>query len=264
MSRLLLNSLPDWALILLFVGVVVLIGLGGLVFVRARLSGWRDEQSSQTVVGVGAIAMTFFALVLALVIVDLYTAYKQASADVTKEANTLIKIIQDADAFPPDHEEAVRLAVHNYVNEVRLNEFPALRDGHEQDRSPSQLLDISVALKNYTPDNQTQISFYDSAVSQVNDLVAERDDRISNADSSVPGSLTGLLLVLALVSLGCAIFLTTHHFGLDVVLVLSIATIIGLGLVTVLILEFPFSGSIAVSSDQLAQVARFSGLTQGP
>jgi hypothetical protein len=264
MSRLLLNSLPDWALILIFVGVVVLIAVAGLAAVRIWLPTWKDEESSQTVVGVGAIAMTFFALMLALVIVDLYTSYKEASADVTKEANTLIKIIQDADAFPPDHEEAVRQAVQNYVREVRDDEFPALRDGHEQDRSPAQLLEISVALRNFTPDNQTQVSFYDSAVSQVNDLVAERDDRISNADSSVPGSLTGLLLVLGVVSLASSIFLTTHHPGLDVVLVLSIAIIIGLALVTVLILEFPFSGSIAVSSDPLAQVATFSGLTQGP
>jgi hypothetical protein len=46
--------------------------------------------------------------------------------------------------------------------------------------------------------------------------------------------------------------------------VLAISLIIGLGLATVLILEYPFSGSIAVSSDPLQQVLNFSALTQGP
>jgi uncharacterized membrane protein len=118
-GRALLNDLRSWALILLIVGIVALVALGGFVLTRTRLSRWSSEPSSQTVIGVTAIAMTFFALLLALVIVDLYTAFKGAEDDVTKEANTLAKIIQDADAFPPPHEEAVRQAVHNYVKEVR-------------------------------------------------------------------------------------------------------------------------------------------------
>jgi hypothetical protein len=264
MGRTLQNDVPAWALVVTFAVVPVLIGLGGMVLVQTRLSAWRAEESSQVVLAVSAIAMTFFALVLALVIVDLYTSYTTAEADVTKESNTLIKLIQDADAFPLPQEEGVRLAVHNYVREVVEQEFPALREGRAAPQSPRQLLQISVALKNYNPETQSQISFYNSAVSQVNDLVAERSDRVSSADSAVPAPLDGLLLVLAAMSLGTTLFLKTHHPGLDVILVLAVSIIIGLGLVTVLILEYPFSGSIAVSDEPFRYVATFSGLTAGP
>jgi hypothetical protein len=47
-------------------------------------------------------------------------------------------------------------------------------------------------------------------------------------------------------------------------LIRSVAIIIALGLVTVEILEFQFSGSIAVSSDPRLEVNRFSALTRGP
>jgi hypothetical protein len=255
---------PAWALVIIFVVVVVLIGVGGLLLVKTRLSAWRSEEASQVVIGVSAIAMTFFALVLALVIVDLYTSYTTASANVTKEANSLTQLIQDADAFPVPQEEAVRHAVHNYVREVVEQEFPALHEGREPSRSPVQLLQISVALKRYNPQTQTQISFYNSAVSQVNDLVAERSDRVASADSAVPGPLIGLLLVLAAVSLGTTLFVKTHHPGLDLILVLAVSIIIGLGLVTVLILEYPFSGSIAVSAEPFRYVTTFSALTRGP
>lgn len=265
MDRDLLNALPDWALILLFVGVAVLVGLVGAILVRrTRLTAWRDEESSQVVVGITAIALTFFALVLALVLVDLYANYKDASGNVTNEANTLVKVIQDADAFPPAQEEAVRAAIHSYVKEIRDHEFPALRAGHEEERSPVQLLRISAALRRYTPQTRTQISFYDSAVSAVSDLVVQRNARVSSANSFVPEALKVLLLVLGAVSLVTALFLKTHHRGLDDVLVVSVAVIIGLGLVTGLILEYPYSGSIAVSSAPFGQVATFSALTQGP
>jgi hypothetical protein len=265
MDRTLLNALPDWALILVFVSVVVLIGVSGLILVRrTRLSALRSEASSQVVAGITAIALTFFALVLALVLVDLYANYKDASGNVTKEANTLINVVQDADAFPPTHEEAVREAIHSYVREIRAKEFAALRTGREEHRSPAQLLRVSVALRQYTPQSQTQISFYNSAVSAVSDLVTERNGRITSADSFVPGALKLLLVVLATVSLVTTLFLKTHHPGLDGLLVVSVSVIIGLSLVTALILEYPFSGSIAVSSGPFAQVATFSSLTQGP
>jgi hypothetical protein len=44
----------------------------------------------------------------------------------------------------------------------------------------------------------------------------------------------------------------------------SVGFIIALGLVTALILQYPFSGSIAVSSDPLREVTVFSALTHGP
>ncbi len=264
MGRALLNNLPDWALILIFITVAVIIGVGGELLVRTRLPGWRAEASSQSILAVSAIAMTFFALVLALVVVDLYTSYKDASAGVTAEANSLIKIIQDADAFPPENENAIKDAVHRYVTEVRDHEFPALRQGNEDPQSLARLLGISVALRSYTPETQTQVSFYDSAVSQVNDLIADRDTRVSDADSAVPGALIALLFVLSAISFVTVVFLKVHQPGLDILLVLAISLIIGLGLATVLILEYPFSGSIAVSSDPLQQVLNFSALTQGP
>lgn len=56
-----------------------------------------------------------------------------------------------------------------------------------------------------------------------------------------------------MISIITSLFLKTHHGGLDVILVVSLASVVGLALATVLILEYPFSGSIAVSSDPLVQ-----------
>jgi cytochrome bd-type quinol oxidase subunit 2 len=101
-------------------------------------------------------------------------------------------------------------------------------------------------------------------VSQANNLVVERNARVNSANSFVPAALTVLLLVLAVVSLVTALFIKTHHPGLDGVLVVSVGFIIALALVTALILQYPFSGSIAVSSDPLRDVTVFSALTHGP
>jgi hypothetical protein len=59
-------------------------------------------------------------------------------------------------------------------------------------------------------------------------------------------------LITALVTLATTLLLTTHRTGVDVALVVSVAVIVGAGIFTALILEYPFSGSIAVSSAPLA------------
>ena len=52
-------------------------------------------------------------------------------------------------------------------------------------------------------------------------------------------------------SIGTSLFLKTHHPGLDLILIVSLAAVVGLALATALILEYPFSGSVAVSSEPL-------------
>ncbi len=238
-------------MILIFVAVAVLLAVGGIVLLQRFLPAWRDESSSQVVLAVTAIVMTLFALLLALVVVDLHSSYKDASNNVSDEANSLNKIEQDADAFPDAQKGSVEKAVADYIVEVRDHEFPALRAGREDQRAEQRLLQISTALRGYTPQTQTQITFYDSAVSRVNDLVSQRQSRVAAAESSVPGTLVALVLVLGVMSIGTSVFLKTHHPGLDLILVVSLAAVVGLALATVLILEYPFSGSIAVSSDPL-------------
>jgi len=252
-GRTLLNSLPEWLLIALFVAVATAGALGGLALVQRHLPAWRDESSSQVVVAVTAIVMTLFALLLALVLVDLHSSYRDASSGVGDEANSLNRIEQDADAFPAAQKASVERAVANYIVEVRNHEFPALRAGHEDQKAETRLLQISTALRRYTPRTQAQIAFYDSAVSRIDDLVSERQSRVAAAESSVPGTLVALVLALGALSIGTTLVLKTHNPGLDRVLVGSLAAVVGLALATVLILEYPFSGSIAVSSDPLVR-----------
>src|SRR5205085_11016528 len=73
-GRTLLNALPEWALVVIFAAVPVLLAVGGLLFLRRFFAGWRDESSSQVVLAATAIVMTLFALLLALVVVDLQGA----------------------------------------------------------------------------------------------------------------------------------------------------------------------------------------------
>ena len=94
MTRDLLNNVPDWVLASLFIAASIAVALGGWALVRRFLPGWQDAESAGTVVGITAMLMTVFALVLAFVIVNLYSGYVSAEDNVSAEASSLRALVR--------------------------------------------------------------------------------------------------------------------------------------------------------------------------
>ena len=69
------------------------------------------------------------------------------------------------------------------------------------------------------------------------------------------------MLLLAILTLATSLFIETHYRRLDLAIVTVIAVVVSAGLLTAVILQYPFSGSIAVTAEPfntgtLAQLAR--------
>ena len=256
----LLNHLPDWALALIFVVGTVIVVVAAFALVCRFLSAWRAERSSQTIAGVAAMVITIFALVLAFVIVNLYNSYVSATNNVAAEATSLTELVQDARGFPSAAQARVDRAVGRYVADVR-REFRALRAGHPDPRAQQELDDIFHALESYTPATFPQQQFYVSATEQLHMIVQERESRIDAAETSIPKPLLQLMLLLAVLTLATSLFIQTHYWRVDLAIVATIAVVVSAGLLTAVILQYPFSGSIAVTAEPfdtgtLAQLAR--------
>jgi hypothetical protein len=255
MARDILNDLSDWALGPMFVGTSIVIALTGWLLVSRFLSAWRDPESSQTIVGVVAMVMTLFALVLAFVIVNLFNGYETAAGNVSSEASSLSALLRDARAFPAGERGQIDRAVADYVAEVRDREFSTLRSGREDPEARRRLTELFASLQRYSPVTETQKTFYASAADRLNTIADERQKRIEAAETSIPGPLLALMIVAAALTLATTLLVKTHRTETDLALLVSVAVIVGLGLFTALILEYPFSGSIAVNSGAFEHIA---------
>jgi hypothetical protein len=248
MSRGLLNDVPDWVLVLLFVGLAVVLTLLGIWAFRRFAPSFRDEESADKTVGVMAAVMTLFALVLAFVVVNLYSGYEDATNNVHAEANSLSSIVTDVHDFPARERQLMSAAIASYVRDVRNHEFPLLRDGRSDPDAQAKLNALFETLQKFKPTTDSQREFFRTTSDDLEQLASERNNRIDAASATIPGPLLGLMILLAVLTLLTTVLLKTRSFGLDVILSLSIAVSVGAGMVTAAILEYPFSGSIAVSS----------------
>lgn len=262
MTRDLLNSMPDWVLFLVVVGGVVIVSLAGLLTVRHFLPHWRVN--AEVSVAVGAMVMTLFALVLAFAAVNLYDSYRAANINVESEANSLAQITRDVRVFNHADQAKVDRAIAVYIREVRDKEFPEMHDGTINPEAVGKFEGVFAAIQSIVPVKSNERAFYDSAVSKLNDAVAERRNRISEANSSLPNAFWSLLLITAFASIAITFFLKVDNPAMEYVLVGAVALVVGAGLMTVLLLEYPFSGSIAVSSEAFTHGALAGLLVQYP
>jgi hypothetical protein len=266
-SRQLLNDLPDSVLALIFIGAAVGFALVATVLVRRFAPQWRDEASSEKVIAVAAMVMTLFALLLAFLIVNLYGGYQEASNNVGAEANSMGAVVTDAEAFPLGERKLMNGASARYIREVRFHEFPLLRDGRTDPKAQTDLEGIVEALERYTPRTQAQVEYYRVTAEDLDTVGTQRTNLVNVAPASVPGPLLGLLILLAVLTLITAALIKTSSRGLDLVLCVSIAVAVGAGTLTAALLEYPFSGSIAVTAKpfdrpDLNQVLQGNRVTQ--
>ena len=207
MARDLLNHWPDWVLGVVFIGGSVILTLGGLALVRRFLPGWRVVDSVDHVIGVAAMVMTLFALILAFVLFNLNSDYDSASAEVTAEANSLGALVLDARAFPTREQRLINAAVGRYVAEVRDHEFASLAKGHEDPLAQQLLYGVFAAVQRYSPVTGTQTAFYRSATAELTVIVGQHEARTAQAEGSIPPPLLALLILLAMMTLAVTLLL---------------------------------------------------------
>jgi hypothetical protein len=247
-SRSLLNSMADWQLFFGCVGVVLVASVLGLLATRRYLEPLREGADAGVVAAVTAIAMTLFAFVLAFGVVSLYDQFNNAEDSVSGEASDMAQIYRDSMTFPVVTRDRVDKAVKDYILEVRGREFHLMHDGREDPRAEVLFDRIFTAMQRYSPRTQTQVAFYGSAVSELNDAVTHRRERHAEANAALPKAFSTLIILTAIVSIVTTFFVTSKSRALEILLVSSVAIIVGAGLLTVLLLQYPFSGSVAVSS----------------
>ena len=141
----------------------------------------------------------------------------------------------------------IERAVAQYVVEIRVHEFRTLRAGHAAPRAQPLLANIHGIVQSYSPVTTAQQTSYSAANEELHTIVGERESRLDAAETSIPKPLLYLMIVLAVLTLAVTLLIVTHNRAVDVAIIVTVAIVISSGLFTAEILQYPFSGSIAVN-----------------
>jgi hypothetical protein len=237
------------AVLAVLVPLLAVAGLVGAVWLVRRVmpatrEGFDAEVASQMLGVVAAL----FGLLLAFVVVIQYQNFGSAQDSVERESDALAGVVRDSAAFGRDA-APVRLAVGAYVRAVVDDEWPRMRDGRDSDRAWAAVDGVYRAIQSVEPGSARATSFYDDAVSRLNDALVARRQRLAASDSGMPALMALLILVGSAVILGYAVLIGSRSFLFHALGAGSIGLVLAFSLVVLLALSYPFAGSLSIDPD---------------
>jgi hypothetical protein len=248
MSLWLLNHLSTFTLAMLTVGGTVTVAVVGSLLLRRRhpslAEGEHNDMVGVTLGMFGAI----YGIILAFVIVTLWTQLDNTQTIVATEATDVAMIARDAAAFPPPVRARVDAALSDYVHAVVEDQWPRMRAGQPSyGATADKLQTVFEVLQTYEPKTAREEVFYEEAVARLNDVASQRRARLTMAEQELPPLLQVLAFGGALVLIPLTFLYGVRKLRIQLLFVASVAALIGFSLLLVLVLDRPFAGDLSVT-----------------
>ncbi|MET7987737.1 MULTISPECIES: DUF4239 domain-containing protein [unclassified Streptomyces] len=248
LSLWLLNNFSTFTLAVVTVGGTVLLAVGGSVLLRRRYpSVARGEHNEMVGVTLGMFG-AIYGIILAFVIVTLWTQLEDTQTIVASEATDAALITRDAAAFPAQVRARLDSTMSGYVHAVVEDQWPRMRAGNPSyGATESHLGNAFRALQEYDPKSQSEQVFYQEAVTHLNDVASQRRARITMARQELPPLLQALAFGGALVLVPLTFLYGMRKLRVQILFVASVAGLVGFSLLLVFVLDRPFAGELSVS-----------------
>jgi hypothetical protein len=250
MVRSLINTVPNWLLLVLIVGGTVGVGLlAEMVFRRRRSHGENHEMLTLTFEFVGIA----YAILVGFVIVSVWTTQQDALAAVGQEAATLEDMVA-VERVIDGSDEGLHDAISAYVDATIEDEFEdTLKQGDHAEGAEDAadgILDAIVAME---PADDIDAALQGEVLGDFSTFQEVRTTRNALANTAIAGEMW----VLVLVSSFATVLLIAAFKGQgrwDLAATVIVSTTVGLVLYALVALSYPFSGDVSVEPTPLRGV----------
>ena len=241
----------------LVISGICLLALAGLELVQ-RLVPADSRQPHNDVAGfIYAALGVIYAVLMALVVIAVWEEYRAAKETVEQEANALAEIFWLAHRLPEPEGPHLQELATSYAEEVSHNEWPLMAQGQAPLMTQTQGIpagwglidDIRGNLQEVEPRTPADEQLYAEGLDQVQRLADARRMRLVAAEEGIPGVLWAVLIFGGMAAVGF-----TYLFGLENtwahrLMVITLASVIGLVLFTIGAMEHPFSGGARIGTE---------------
>lgn len=249
---------PGWLIFLIFLAVFLIVGALGIWLLRGRAKRLSSAEPKwlDLITHTVSVTGTLYALLLVLTALTVYGTYSQAGAAVATEAADLKALHNVVSEYPEPTRGELEGLLNEYVDYMVNEAWPTYQRGDEVDGDRELEERIWRTLLNFTPDSDKEQELSGLAQSEFEDWSKSRQIRSTFSTAALPPTLWFTLLVggVFIIFLSCLIPTRTRHASL--VLVSATAAMISLLIFVVERVDDPFRGSMSVSADPYARVAK--------
>jgi hypothetical protein len=236
------------------VGLATLLAMSGPVLVR-RWVKLEQLQTNNEVAGFKfATVGVLYAVLLAFAVVVVWEKFNGADSEVAVEAGAAVTIYRLAGGMEGAPGAALHEATTAYLRSAIADDWPAMARGGESPATTRTLDVIYAELLRFQPaDVRAQVVMAE-VLYQLDQLTQARRARLALASGIVPGILWVVLFLGAVVTIGFTFFFGAENLRAQSLMTGALSLLIFAGLLIIVAVDRPFSGSVKVHPDALAEV----------
>jgi hypothetical protein len=255
-----MDSLFDLPLLLTgpaIIGAHALLALVGLavtrrhILPRLRLREADSEFAACMIQGV----LVFYGLAVALIAVNVWETYSDASKIVSQEATALVSLYRDASAYPEPARGRLQAELRDYVGSVIDQEWPQQRQGKMPLGGIERVNRFQAVLVAFEPATEGQKSLHAETLRAYNQLLLARAARLDALGAGLPAVLWIVIFFGGALCLVSTFFFRVEDARMHAFHVTVLAAFIGVIVLMVFALDRPFRGDLGIRPDAL-QVIR--------
>ena len=251
-QQLLLNT-PLFLLALVVVGCSI-----GLAFIATFLTQYitpfdkRKKNNISTTIMFGANSL-IYAILLTFVLISSWLGFQNAQSNVQKEANSLVELYRDTEAFLPAIKQEIRALIEEYAKSVIGEEWKTLSRSELNPQTTKISKKIWKVYSSFSPKSETEQVFLHESINKLYELRECRTTRLLDSKTGIFPILWVLLLLGEVATVfSIAIFAEDLKSSLTVMCLFGF--LVGIIFYAIVLFDYPYTGGFHVSPDALRQV----------
>ena len=250
-----MQNVPAWWLVAVAVIGVPALAVLAQHLLRQRAPSLVGGEQNEAAGFLGAVVAVVYAIIVGFMVITLWDQYVSADDTVHTETVNLRDVAEFSGAFGPASQNRIRDLVAQYSDSVATVEWKEMARGEDSPVTQNDLDQLVTAVQRLRVRNLSDEGFLGTMLTQIDEVGEARQQRLDLSDQNIPALLWLVVILASGVTLAFCLLLGIQNAGLHYTMVASVAILIGASLVLILLMEYPYSGTIAVSPAPFVQVA---------
>lgn len=255
-----IGNLPWW-----LAAIVVVGGFMSLSLLVLRISRiWVTPEvlkSSHDVAGFTfGIMGVIYGVLLGFTVVEANGHFHEAEQDAVQEAAILSELFRDASVFPQEEQDKLRKILRAYAVAVHDEEWKSMSNQLESHKARELYDQIWETYANFNPQAGKQSLWYQQSLNKLNDLSAQRMNRLYTMQRTLGPLMWTLLIAGGIVTVSFMCFFFAESQIAQSLMTLFLSGTIAFMLFLIMSLEGIYTGDIRVVATPLQKtIERFDG-----
>ena len=246
----LLLALPEMLQVIIIVGATVAAAFAAALATRALFDLQQLAADNGLTTAVYEVLGTIYAILLAFVVSGIWQSFGAAVAAVHTEADALLGLAHNVDAFSSEQSRKVRQGVVAYAKRV-IAEWQALGSiaggkVSPHDFSFEEMEALICAVQSLEPANPRETAVFEQALAMLTNWLDARRKRLQSASGGIAAAIWPLLLAGALILFAFHGLFVARSAAVWTGLLLGLSVVVGLAFYLIFSLDSPFTGRLSV------------------